>query len=187
MSHSMLGKYCSFSFRSCTQLSQALARFTGKRTSATSIGIGRCCVEVHTLKHNRSANTNQCRIFAVSFCFARKCVCECRADNAPFSFYDEPQLAKDMINTESKPAYLLACFSNGYFVYDLIEMIIKFGYKASVAQQRATKALIYKMICATLVTDVLRLYSCDNQGAGELIGHHLLVSNSTFIIFYLLQ
>ncbi|RWS29557.1 TLC domain-containing protein 2-like protein, partial [Leptotrombidium deliense] len=46
------------------------------------------------------------------------------------SFYEEPQLKDDMLTAFTKSAYLLVCFSEGYFIYDMLEMM-KFGCKGS--------------------------------------------------------
>lgn len=48
-----------------------------------------------------------------------------------FCVVNHPSLLTDMIGTSSQTAYLLASFSHGYFLYDLVEMILNLEYKGT--------------------------------------------------------
>lgn len=48
-----------------------------------------------------------------------------------YSIVLQPDLVTDMLGAVSTPAYFLNCFSHGYFIHDLIEMLLNLGYKGS--------------------------------------------------------
>lgn len=67
------------------------------------------------------------------------------------SVVHQPNLVTDMLGAVSSPAYFLSCFSHGYFVHDLMEMLFNLKYK----------------------------------GSGELVFHHLFVSDVIKIYWWL--
>ena len=48
--------------------------------------------------------------------------------NVTFSLLIEPLLALNMMTTYSEFAYLVLCFSNGYFIYDLLLSVLNMSY-----------------------------------------------------------